>query len=385
MAKFIIPAIVKNELQKKLEKLSKKAKTYGNQISWSFGEEVAVSRNLYSVNPDTHTLVKTGEDKVFGIEVNIESDVIRKEGYTVVAQIETVGHEQNIVKMLDGESPAELAWYTMPLYCEHCHGRHVKRFSFIVKDESGQYKQVGKTCLKDFCGIDPKMIIAAQEIHDLIENDYNIDEYDFKGSGENAFDVLKAIATANDIIKEHGYVKSCEDNSTKTRLFIEIGKSEPSEESLKLANEMKEVLTAAEYDELSDFLCNVKSMIQGGYIRSNAFGYIAYAPVAYKQMKEKQEREILNNEAKANSNYIGNIGEKITADIKEAKLITEFVTRFGVGRLYKFTTTDNNTLVWFASKYYEGAPKQITGTVKDHKEYNGEKQTVLTRCKMILG
>ena len=155
MTTYMIPAIAKDELHKKLQKLQKKANAYGNHIEWSFGEETVVDRNVYSVDPVTHVLYKTATDKVFGVEINIDSDIIRKEGYTVIAQIEAVGNGQNIVKMLDDSKP-EQAWYTTKLFCEHCGTARVKRFAYIVKDESGCTKMVGKTCLKDYCGIDPK-------------------------------------------------------------------------------------------------------------------------------------------------------------------------------------------------------------------------------------
>ena len=100
MEKYVIPAIAKEELTKKLEKLQKKAKAYGNKIVWSFGEEKVVDRNVYSVDPVTQVLYKTATDKVFGIEINIESDIIRKDGYTVVAGIEHLD-SGNIVKVFD--------------------------------------------------------------------------------------------------------------------------------------------------------------------------------------------------------------------------------------------------------------------------------------------
>lgn len=383
MATYMIPVIAKEELQKKLERISKKANAYGNRFEYSFGAETVVTRNVYSVDPVTQTQTKTGEQKVFCVELTIESDIIRKDGYTVIAQIEAIESGKNIVKMIDEKSQPETAWHTMPLYCDHCGTRRVKRFSFIVKDESGQYKQVGKTCLKDYCGIDPKMIAASQEIGDLILSDYGIEEYDFGGCGEYAYDVLKAIATANDIIKENGYVKSDEPYSTKSKLISKSGRLyEASEESMKLAKQMQDELSKADYSELTNYLGNVKNLIESKYCRLNAFGYLAYAPVAFEKMMKQKQQDQQNDEAKANSDYVGTVGDKITADVKESRLITSWQTVYGWTHLYKFTTADGNTLVWYASRVYQGEPKHITGTVKDHKEYDGEKQTVLTRCKL---
>lgn len=378
MTTYIIPSIAKDELQKKLDKLSKKAKTYGNHLDYSFGEEIVVKRNIYTVDPVTQTQYKTGEEKVFGIELDIESDIIRKGDYTVVGQIECLEYGKNLVKMFD-DTPVEEAWYSTPLICEHCHINRFRRFVFIVKDETGRCKMVGKTCLKDYCGINPKLIAMSNEINDLILNDYDIDGFDFEGHGDYAYDVLDVIATANDIIKKYGYIKSCENNSTKSMLCNEIGTFEPSKESKALAKEMQEAFAELEHKDLTDFQSNLKNMLKAGYIKINNFGYLAYAPVAYKQMKEKQERE----QHEAQGDYIGNVGEKITVELKESKLVTSWQTAYGWTYLYKFITTDGNTIVWKASGYknWMTEPKRITGTVKDHKEYDGEKQTVLTRCK----
>ena len=383
MTTYIIPAIVKEELQKKLEKLAKKANAYGNSLTWSFGDEFVATRNVYKTDSETKTQVWVGEQKVFAVEVTIDSDIIKKDGYTVVAQIEAVGYEQNIVKMFD-ESQPELAWYTMPLFCEHCGTRRVKRFSFIVRDESGRCKQVGKTCLKDYCGIDPKIIAMSQQLTDEIIEEYGIDDYDFTGSSEFGYDVQRTIAEAYDIIKEFGYVKSDENHSTKSRLMYGIGKAEPSAEATAFAQKMQDELSKIDYSELTDFLRNVKSLINAKYCRMNAFGYLAYAPVAFEKLMKQKEQKLNQDQAKGLSDYIGNVGEKITADIKESRLITSWETLYGWTHLYKFVTIDNNVLVWYASRAFEGEPKKITGTIKDHKDYDGEKQTVLTRCKLSL-
>lgn len=380
---YTIPAIAKEELQKKLEKLAKKANAYGNHLNWSFSDEFVATRNVYNVDPVTKTQIRTDEHKVFAVEVTIDSDIIKKDGYEVVAQIEAVGYNQNLVKMLDG-SDAELAWYTMPLFCEHCGTHRVKRFAFIVKDVFGQYKQVGRTCLRDYCGIDPKIIAMSQQLTDEIVEEYGIDEYDFAGSGEYLFDVLRTIAESYDIIKEHGYVKSDEEHSTKSRLMYETRHADPSEEAVKFAERMQDELSKADFSELTDFLRNVKTLIQSKYCRISAFGYLAYAPVAFKNMMKKREQEQLRDEAKGQSNFIGNIGDRITAEVKDVRLVTSWETVYGWTHLYKFTTPDNNTLVWFASKCIDENLKKITGTIKDHSEYDGEKQTILTRCKAIV-
>ena len=379
MTTYTIPAIAKAELQKKLEKLSKKANKYGNHLEWSFSEEFVITRNVYTV--EDLKKVKTGEENVFAVEVTIDSDIVKKDGYMVVGQIEAIEYGKNLVKMFD-DTPVELAWYTTDLYCAHCGVNRLRRFVFIVKDESGRCKLVGKTCLKDYCGIDPKLIAMSKELTDEIVKDYNVDEYAF-GSADFGYDVVRMIAEAYDIIKEHGYVKSDENHSTKSRLMFET-RTDPSEEAVKFAEQMQDELTKADFSELTDFLRNVKNLILAKYCRMSAFGYIAYAPVAFKNFLKKREQEQHHEETKGLSEYVGNVGEKIIAEVKDVKLVSSWQTVYGWTHLYRFTTPENNVLVWFASKCIDENLQKITGTIKDHKEYDGEKQTVLTRCKAVM-
>ena len=69
--------------------------------------------------------------------------------------------------------------------------------------------------------------------------------------------------------------------------------------------------------------------------------------------------------------------------VKEAKYITSWETIYGMTHLYKFVTVDGNVLVWFASSMIDiDDVHKLKGTVKDHTERDGIKQTVITRCKV---
>lgn len=107
------------------------------------------------------------------------------------------------------------------------------------------------------------------------------------------------------------------------------------------------------------------------------------------------------------SKHVGNIGDKITVEVK---LVHEFqytdyrFSYYGKDHFtYIMEDADGNAFVWKTtnmlgmdvlkeerneSKYYtfEGVHKgdtcTIKGTVKEHSEYKGVQQTVLTRCKV---
>lgn len=90
---------------------------------------------------------------------------------------------------------------------------------------------------------------------------------------------------------------------------------------------------------------------------------------------------------KSNSEYIGNVGEKLdTVAVfdHEARFETHF-TYYGETVCILTFKAGDNTIVWKTSSYNaleKGKKYRVRGTVKEHSEYRGDKQTVLTRCKI---
>lgn len=84
------------------------------------------------------------------------------------------------------------------------------------------------------------------------------------------------------------------------------------------------------------------------------------------------------------TSYVGQIGEHVELTLKMVKLFT-YQTTFGTTCIYKFIDVDGNVLIWKTGYQELEQDKTYTvrGTVKEHGEYNGDKQTVLTRCKYM--
>lgn len=101
------------------------------------------------------------------------------------------------------------------------------------------------------------------------------------------------------------------------------------------------------------------------------------------------------------SEYLGNIGDKIELEVRligRHKYHTHF-TYFGeTNYIYTMEDANGNTLVWKTTSLLDvpvkngeeidfirtGDMMRIKGTVKEHSEYKGAKQTVLARCKYTL-
>ena len=98
-------------------------------------------------------------------------------------------------------------------------------------------------------------------------------------------------------------------------------------------------------------------------------------------------KAIVNEQRKneyADSDFYGTKGDrirKVTAKFISGRYIT---TEWGSSNLYTFTI-DNNVFIWFSQSVIDASIKPgdeitLSGTVKDHKEYDGVKQTYLSRC-----
>ena len=101
------------------------------------------------------------------------------------------------------------------------------------------------------------------------------------------------------------------------------------------------------------------------------------------------------------SEYIGNIGDKVELDVKlvgRHEYHTHFTYRGETNYIYTMEDANGNILVWKTTSLLDVTIKngedldfirvgdllRIKGTVKEHSEYKGDKQTALARCKYSL-
>lgn len=91
---------------------------------------------------------------------------------------------------------------------------------------------------------------------------------------------------------------------------------------------------------------------------------------------------------KSVSQFVGSVGDRLTVS---AMLISVFFykTHFSyygeTHYIYKFADENGNVFVWKTSSFQdltENDKYTLTGTVKEHSEYKGEKQTMLIRCRI---
>lgn len=86
--------------------------------------------------------------------------------------------------------------------------------------------------------------------------------------------------------------------------------------------------------------------------------------------------------------YFGAVGDKLEGVELIFKNIFFYETQFGGMCIYIFEDAEGHQFKWntasgFANSLEEGDHIKLNATIKEHSEYKGIKQTVLTRCKMV--
>lgn len=422
MNTYTIYADQVEEVRKRLDRLAKKAANYKIPFSYTISEEHPKKVSVYEVDSVTQTIHTVGTYMVAAVDITVNCEgLIRANGWTLRARVEH-GSQGNIVMGI-GDKPVDPEWYKMPSCCDHCKTKRIRPVTYFCENESGEIRQVGRTCLKDYTGISTATAAMWAEVRDIINDDMSCTtaEWEKTHRSHRMYDTELILAHACDSIQKEGYRKKTEQGSTRNAVQEKIDAGvEPSAEAMGKAKTICDWLSSLDevarnedaaisaawkkFEETGEYSDNRAywklerdrtglerkciHLALSGYAKSQHIGLLTYMPVAYehylerKARREKWRTEKL--EAAAASNYVGNEGQRITITTATAKLVASWETDFGVIRLYKFTDAQGNVFVWRTSKNLKISDcMQIKGTVKEHSEYDGVKQTVITRCVIM--
>lgn len=381
--KITVYADLMQDVKKKLNRMAKKAKTYGIPFSFTVGEEHPQMVRVLDLDPVTMAWVEVERHTVSAVDFTVECEgLICANGWRVRAKVEH-GKQGNIVTTFDG-CKARPEWFTAAPACDHCRTKRYRSVTYFCEHEDGTVRQVGRSCLKEYTGIDPATAAIWAEVRDMGADTGEVRRADWETRCPvMMYDVADVIAHACDAVKEYGYRRSEESESTREQTTKRLQNYErPTAEGLKLAGEIREWLTGADADTLGDLERNCLPVVLSGYAKDKHIGRLAYLPLAYRRHLERKAREEQRREAGARSEYVGTVGKRVTVRAA-AVLLTSWEGRFGTTWLYKFTDESGNVLVWFASQPFQaGEVVTVTGTVKEHREREGVKQTIITRCKV---
>lgn len=336
----------------------------------------------------------------YEVEIEQEEDIIIN-GYEFMGKLEKNIEDTYIYKGKEGVPREQKEKIT----CQHCNTNRIRKFYYILKNEStGEFITVGKTCLKDFTGHSDAEKIAKfyQDVKIFIEEYYKdcFKEY-YSGRYEPTIYPIDQVIRASIIsIKNRGYFKSNSENGVPTKVDVENiirvsygGGTKADENDYEKSkqipqreiDEIKNVIKSLE--PTTDFIENLQLLIKDGFVRETMLGYAVYIPVAVEREKEKRLKDEFIKKSNSKLSYIGEIGEKINVLTKFYNYsyydrLSAYTGMLERCNIYTFLDENGNRIVWKTTSredFEVGDEVMIKGKVKSHSEYNGAKQTVITR------
>ena len=378
---FLIPAINLGELNFRLEKLNKKA------------EKLGLPKITAKV---TGVTVEKGK-RWFSVEIDGVAPKLPDWEFLGTLQHTDGG---NILRSVPNKEIPE-SYRTAARTCDHCRKIRNRKDTYIVRHASGEVKQVGHNCVRDFLGhIDPKSLARMMEIVRLMEESQG---EGFGSSGRWLDMTVDYVAMCVEVIKRDGWVSRSASQKYAAKAdgcglpvtsdvawgymhpsveMIQRGDTlAPTEESYSLAKEALEFV--ANISPKSQYDANLQVAAKQEMLEYRNRGLVASLVVFFqKDLAKRTERANKFNELK-NSKHVGEIKAR-----REFTVVVDgehtFDAAYGSVTLYRMRDMEGNVLTWWtgAGSLDVGKTYVLVGTVKKHDVYKEINQTVLTRCKV---
>lgn len=386
-----------DKTEKKLSRVARKCERLGNPFIFEVvGEEYRTEKNRYG-RKVTHKFIL----------VNLEGTA-KVEDWEFIATLE-VQSTGNIIRRYNTDIEIPLRFRTSPNICEHCNTIRPRTNLYIIHNvTTGEFKQVGGTCLKLYTdGLSLEYIAAwingVSELESLNGESPEIsDDY---GAGYTYYDVRTVICYATAIIKKAGYLSSSDSMPTKNAVRELLYANRDIQSKLNLVNNLRipkcvpklkledlnisdgEIDAIIDYynglDDTSEFIHNVQSMLAKGYINPANVGYLCYLPQGYAdhiaREKEKAARATEKHE------YFGEEGKRYKdITVKNIREVACFSGCYGMMYIYNIIIDNDVVITWKSSVLLDLSEtySKVDFTVKSHEEYKDVPQTIVTRCKL---
>lgn len=342
-------------------------------------------------------------------EATIGGEAPRYEGWEFMAALDSLttndGGTEWVVRCAPGVTDESVDRDMLrPGACDHCNtARANRRKLYLVRSiETGEYRQVGATCIKDFLGWHAMPVFIPTD--DVIDSDHAA------GGGQPAFTPRFVVVAALAAVAAFGWVprsraqydpKATATADTMMPYLIGPATGKAGEADRKVIAAIEPHIAAAEaqVDEVIDtvlaefadathgYEANLRAALRAEHIEYGQLGITASVVPAYERIIGKHaEQQAKPKETEPE--YLGAVGEKV----EFTGIVTTAMTVDG----YAYNSTQNlivittdTALVKFysaAAWTYEvetGDTVTVAATIKKLDIWNEKKQTVIVRPKLI--
>ena len=359
-------------------------------------------------------------------EVAIVGASPKLDGWRFIATLEPLAADDqttmNLVMTVPGEDcPPTYMGAGFVGVCDHCQKTRNRKQTFVVQHEDGSHKVVGRSCIKDFLGhADPNHLASWAEL--LVALDgvaASAEEEGWLGGHYEAprYDLEYYLGWIAGVTRNHGWVsrgrarqdwelcatvdrvnyllKPPQFRETQDRIEweAEVEKCKPTDVDKAAATDALEWGRSLDIDKLMEgdnsYLANVALVVKAGVATEKTYGLAGSIIAAYCRAKDK-EIKIAEKAALPPSVHIGTVKERLDIKVRCERIIPRD-GHYGTTYITKLLAWNNthgsyaDAVVWFASKLCmdEGLEYKIKATIKNHDEWQGNPQTVITRAKVL--
>lgn len=352
------------------------------------------------------------------VEVTITGQEVKLNGWALVGRIDHLTADSAVTAAGPGYEDFDLRTYAdRGCVCDHCGVNRQRNTTLVLANfEVGKVMQVGSTCVKDFTGLDrnPAALLdffccMGSVFGDMSNEDLNGGFASGGGSTTQWDHILDFLPWVAMTIRCCGWTAAskADDQNPATKFTASSVRdifTNPTrgKERQRLEEEgqfslptkadnwqaLRSIVWARNLDGASDYETNLKAVIDAGVLLPKHHGLAASAVAMY-QRSVNRTAVVKKATSEVNSLHVGAIKVRQEWQIKMLYAPRAFDTDYGTSYLYTFLDVNTGALMkWWGSKqvdemYTVGAVLNVKATVKGHGEYNGRKETTVTRLALI--
>lgn len=280
--------------------------------------------------------------------------------------------------------------------CDHCRSRRTRKQSMLLENtETGERLQVGSTCIKDFLGWDTlPVFLWADDAEATLRNGM--------GGSPAGYDTIETLAWAWACVKSFGWAPAS-GYGRSTRDAVEacmMGAStadrdarnlavEHYAEGLSMAPRVIARLAAEFAGATHGYEGNMLAVLnENAVVTHKTRGLLVSAIPAYERAigRDVERAARAKAEAEIPSAWLGAVGEKLEVEGTVTR-VTACSTMYGTTNLVVVLTEGGVVKMFTAAAWSDGVEVgslvRLVGTVKEHGEYNGRRETTMTRVKAL--
>jgi hypothetical protein len=337
------------------------------------------------------------DDNISWTAVTIEGEPLKLGAFSLVGTVSSLEDGSAFVTYAPGavRIPDDIAAALNVNWCDHCRAMRQRRDTYLVHSAEEGIVQVGSSCIKDFLGHDPAIIVSFLK---MVESLDLTDEVGTWSMAATRFYPLRDIltATARAVVRE-GYInkdkayaeeRSSTVETTRSILVASGAQRKYLDMDYPITEEVEPLvdLTFAEVEALeptNEWQADLARLFTQRGVQWRHIGIVASSVIL--ALRKREQAAVSHGD----SEFMWSKGERVTFDAV-LTLKRGFEGAYGYSYILRMTPVGTtNDVLHFASasattnELEEGETYTVTATVKNHEldKRTERPTTVITRAK----